>query len=48
VRLQRAAADRAQRYPLSKTVNAYRCLYASLLGDAAGRSTGAPCGEMLA
>ena len=48
VRLQRAAAERAQHYSLSKTVNAYRCLYASLLGGAAGRLTGAPCGEMLA
>jgi glycosyltransferase involved in cell wall biosynthesis len=48
VRLQRAAANRAERYPLSKTANAYRCLYVSLLSGVAGRSTGAPCGEMLA
>ena len=48
VRLQRAAAERAQHYSLSKTVNAYRCLYASLLAGAAGRLTGARSGEMLA
>jgi glycosyltransferase involved in cell wall biosynthesis len=47
-RLQRAAATRAQRYPLTKTVNAYRCLYASLMAGAAGRPTCSPCGEMLA
>jgi glycosyltransferase involved in cell wall biosynthesis len=47
--LQRAAAIRAQDYPLSKTVNAYRALYDSLLRTAAGdRTIGTQGGEMLA
>ena len=47
--LQRAATIRAQDYQLSKTVNAYRALYASLLRTAAGhRTIGPRCGEMLA
>jgi len=48
VRLQRAAATRAQHYSLSNTVDRYRCLYASLLAGAAGRSISSQCGEMLA
>jgi glycosyltransferase involved in cell wall biosynthesis len=48
VRLQRAAAKRAQHYPLSNTVDAYRSLYASLLAGTAGRSSGAQSRGMLA
>jgi glycosyltransferase involved in cell wall biosynthesis len=36
-RLQRAASERARRYPLRNTVNAYRSLYESLLARACGR-----------
>ena len=48
VRLQRAAAKRAQHYRLHTAVSDYRALYASLLAGVAGRATGAHCGEMLA
>jgi hypothetical protein len=47
-RLQRAAAKRALNYPLSKTVNAYRSVYASLLTERANRPSADPQrGEML-
>src|SRR3982075_166511 len=36
-RLQRAASERARRYPLRNTVNAYRSLYESLLARACDR-----------
>jgi glycosyltransferase involved in cell wall biosynthesis len=48
VRLQRAAAKRAQRYTLSGTVNGYRALYASLLAGEHGVASAGACGEMLA
>jgi glycosyltransferase involved in cell wall biosynthesis len=48
VRLQRAAAKRAQHYRLHTAVSDYRGLYASLLAGVAGPATGAHCGEMLA
>ena len=47
-RLQRAAAKRSLDYRLSKTVNAYRSLYASLLRSGSGRpSAGSQRGEMM-
>jgi glycosyltransferase involved in cell wall biosynthesis len=47
-RLQRAAAGRALNYPLSKTVDAYRSVYASLLRERASRPSADPQrGEML-
>jgi glycosyltransferase involved in cell wall biosynthesis len=47
-RLQRAAAQRARRYPLRNTVEAYRSLYASLLASGSRRSQAREGGEMLA
>jgi glycosyltransferase involved in cell wall biosynthesis len=47
-RLQRLAAERARRYPLRQTANAYRSLYTSLLGSHFERSPGIESGEMLA
>lgn len=45
-RLQRAAAERARRYPLCKTVDAYRLLYAGVLASGAGRSCSTKSQEM--
>ena len=47
-RLQRAAAERAQRYTLSRTVHGYRSLYSSLMAGEHGISSLGQCGEMLA
>jgi glycosyltransferase involved in cell wall biosynthesis len=46
-RLQRAAIERARRYPLRNTVSAYRLLYGSLLAAPSGRPL-MESGEMLA
>jgi glycosyltransferase involved in cell wall biosynthesis len=48
MRLQRAAAKRAKRYPLRNTVNAYCSLYGSLLETAPGRPLIVESGGMLA
>jgi glycosyltransferase involved in cell wall biosynthesis len=47
-RLQRAAIERAKRYPLRNTVSAYRLLYDSLLAKAPARRSMMESGEMLA
>ena len=48
MRLQRAAIERARRYPLRNTVSGYRLLYDSLLATAPARRSMMDSGEMLA
>jgi len=48
MRLQRAAIERAKRYPLRNTVSGYRLLYDSLLATAPARRSMTESGEMLA
>jgi glycosyltransferase involved in cell wall biosynthesis len=47
-RLQRAAAERAKRYSLTRTTDGYRSLYSSLMAGEHGVSGLGKCGEMQA